>query len=309
MLLLPAVIALVGVSCIFILVLTLIEVKNLTRKLNNINKSNTNENLTLSCPNKLLEGLAVQINILLENKKQSEILQKNKDLQQRQAIANISHDLRTPLTSVIGYIQLLKDENLEAETRKQYILTVLSRADSLQTLISDFFDLSRCEAGEYSLNLKPLKLQNILSEQAASFYNDLVSKSIEPEVYIDDNAGCIIADEDAVKRICQNLFQNAIKHGRGNLKISLISTDNSIKTVFINDAPNLRQEDVNKLFERFFTGDRMRSGRSTGLGLAITKSLVEQMGGSITAELDQGKLCLTIIWKTSVHNYNSIKLI
>ncbi len=292
----PAVIALVGVAGILMLVLTLMEIKRLTQSLENINKSNTNENLILSFPNRLLEGLAVQINLLLENKKQSEILQKNKDLQQRQAIANISHDLRTPLTSVIGYMQLLKDENLDSDMRKQYIQTVLARAGSLQTLISDFFDLSRCEAGEYSLNLKSLRLQDILAEQIASFYNDLVSKNIGPEVYIDDNAGCIIADEDAVKRIYQNLIQNAIKHGSGNLKISLTSEENSIKTVFINNAPNLQQEDVKKLFERFFTGDRMRSGRNTGLGLAITKSLVEQLGGSITAELDQGKLCLTIMW-------------
>ncbi len=277
-------------------IFTLHEIHRLTREIQRHNQFDSNHKLMLSFPNRFIERLVTQINNLIENKRQADILYKKKDLQQRQAIANISHDLRTPLTSVVGYIQLLKDESLSDDLRRQYIEIVFERAKALQTLITNFFDLSRCQAGEYTVNLKKLLLQNILSEQVACFYKEFESRNIEPEISIDARAPGVIADEDAIRRIYQNLIQNVIKHGSGRAYISLYSDGSKVVTSFVNDSPKLTPEDVEHIFERFFTGDRMRSGRNTGLGLTITKALVEQMDGSIKAELNDGKLCITIVW-------------
>lgn len=269
----------------------------MAKNLEEINSTKTNKKIMLMAPNHRLEALAGEINKTIDNKRQAETDYQNKDMELRRSIANISHDLRTPLTSIIGYIQLLKDASTTEAERKQYTEIVMSRARALQVLISGFFDLSRLEAGEYNFELKPVSLQNILCEQMASFYNDFIAKSIEPKIDVDETAPLIIADENAVKRIFSNLIQNVLKHGSRQLIVSLKQSKNCIITSFTNNAPDLKEEDVEHLFERFYTADRMRSGRNTGLGLAITKSLAEELGCIISAEFKDEKLSIIIKWK------------
>jgi signal transduction histidine kinase len=209
-----------GVS-ITLLILTRMEIKNITDNLKQINSIKTNSKLTLSVPVRRIANLAKEINILIDRKQQTEAQYKKMDMELRQAIANISHDLRTPLTSIIGYVQLMNDESLSPEERQGYGDTVLKRAKSLNMLISSFFDLSRLEANEYSFELQPLNLSGILCELAASFYNDFTSKGIEPAISIDETVPQIIADDTAVRRIYINLIQNALKYSTGFIAISL----------------------------------------------------------------------------------------
>lgn len=285
-----------GIS-ITMLLLTNKSIKFMTKNLQEINKTKTHKKITLMAPNRKLEDLAEELNKTIDNKRQIETDYENKNLELRRSIANISHDLRTPLTSIIGYIQLLDDEKLTEAERKQYTEIVMSRAKALQLLIGGFFDLSRLEAGEYNFELKPVNLQNVLCEQMAAYYNDFIAKGIEPQIDVDDAAPLVIADENAVKRIFSNLIQNVLKHGSGLIKVGLKQSKNYIITSFTNNAPDLKNEDVAHLFERFYTADRMRSGRNTGLGLAITKSLAEELGCTIDAELKDKKLSIIIKWK------------
>lgn len=285
-----------GIS-ITMLLLTNKSIKFMTKNLQEINKTKTHKKITLMAPNRKLEDLAEELNKTIDNKRQIETDYENKNLELRRSIANISHDLRTPLTSIIGYIQLLNDEKLTEAERKQYTEIVMSRAKALQLLIGGFFDLSRLEAGEYNFELKPVNLQNVLCEQMAAYYNDFIAKGIEPQIDVDDAAPLVIADENAVKRIFSNLIQNVLKHGSGLIKVDLKQSKNYIITSFTNNAPDLKDEDVAHLFERFYTADRMRSGRNTGLGLAITKSLAEELGCTIGAELKDKKLSIIIKWK------------
>lgn len=285
-----------GIS-ITMLLLTNKSIKFMTKNLQEINKTKTHKKITLMAPNRKLEDLAEELNKTIDNKRQIETDYENKNLELRRSIANISHDLRTPLTSIIGYIQLLNDEKITEAERKQYTEIVMSRAKALQLLIGGFFDLSRLEAGEYNFELKPVNLQNVLCEQMAAYYNDFIAKGIEPQIDVDDAAPLVIADENAVKRIFSNLIQNVLKHGSGLIKVDLKQSKNYIITSFTNNAPDLKNEDVAHLFERFYTADRMRSGRNTGLGLAITKSLAEELGCTIGAELKDKKLSIIIKWK------------
>jgi signal transduction histidine kinase len=270
------------------------EAKSMSKQLNKINNIKTNSKIMISFRNKNLEKLALEINRTLEKKNNTEIKYKKMDSELRMAIANMSHDLRTPLTSIMGYIQLIEDDTLQDYEKKEYINVVKNRAKSLQILICSFYDLSRLESKEYKFELKSLNLSNILCDMLASFYNDFLSKGIEPIINIDEKASLIVADENSVRRVFSNLIQNMLKYGEKNVFISLKHELNLILIVFKNDAPNLSEEDANHLFERFFTVDRTRNGNNTGLGLAITKELIQQMGHEISSELLQGKLSITI---------------
>lgn len=272
------------------------EIDNITAQLNKINSTSTNAKILLSSSDTQIKNLSLEINKALEKKQKTEAEYKKMDLELRQAIANISHDLRTPLTSIMGYIQLIEDRDISEDEKKQYLDIVKRRAEALQILISGFYDLSRLESKEYKFELKSLNLSNIMCDLIASFYNDFLSKGVEPVIDIEDKAALIIGDENAIRRIFSNLIQNALKYGNGYVYISLKQENSYVVTTFKNDAPNLNDEDVKHLFERFFTADHTRSGKNTGLGLAITKELVEQMGHKIFAEMVDGKLSIIIKW-------------
>ncbi|WIV12652.1 HAMP domain-containing sensor histidine kinase [Proteiniborus sp. MB09-C3] len=290
------IIAIAGIFAILYF-LSMKEIKGITYQLDNINGTDTNSKILIYSPNKAIEKLAIEINKTLEEKQKSEIEHKRMDMELRQAIANMSHDLRTPLTSIMGYIQLIEDDSLSSNEKKEYTDIIKRRAKSLQTLISSFYDLSRLEAKEYKFELSSLNLKNILYDLMASFYKDFSSNNIEPVINVDEKAYLVIADENAVRRIFSNLIQNALKYGNSFVSISLKNHKDYVVTTFTNDAPDLSEEDASHLFERFFTVDRTRSRKSTGLGLAITKQLVEQMGHKIFVELCDSKLSIIIKWK------------
>lgn len=292
-----------GLAGIFAILYFLLrkEIKGVTFQLQEINQNKTNSKIKISL-NGGIEELALEINKMLEEKRKSEAEHKRMDTELRQAIANMSHDLRTPLTSIMGYIQLIEDDNLSSEEKKEYIDIVKRRTESLQVLISSFYDLSRLEANEYKFELKSLNLANILFDLMASFYMDFSNKNIEPIIDADEKAAFVIADENAVRRIFSNLIQNILKYGNEYVFISLKQDKDYVITTFTNDAPDLSEEDSKHLFERFFTVDRTRTGASTGLGLAITKQLVEQMGHNISIELSNGRLSIIIKWKISLND-------
>lgn len=293
------IIILIIISIIFIVLYFSLRsnVSSVANRLNNINSTKTNSKILISSTDKLIKSLALAINTSLDEKQETENEYKRMDLELRQAIANISHDLRTPLTSIMGYMQLIEDDSLLEAERKQYIDIVKSRSKSLQLLISGFYDLSRLEAKEYKFELKSLNLYNIICDITASYYNDFLNSGIEPNISLEENTKLVISDENAVRRIFSNLIQNMLKYGKKEVSISLKQHNGYVSTVFRNEASDLKEGDVPRLFNRFFTGDRTRTNKSTGLGLAITKQLVEQMGHVISAELIDGELSIEIRWK------------
>lgn len=272
-------------------------VKGVVRSLRRINSAKTNSKILISSTDNLIRNLTVEINKSLEIKNSTEAEYKRMDYELRQAIANISHDLRTPLTSILGYMQLIEDESLPLAERKEYIDIVKKRSKALQMLIGGFYDLSRLEAKEYKFELKKMNLYNILSDIIASYYNDFVRNGIEPHIELEENTESVIIDDNAVRRIFSNLIQNMLKYGRNDVEITLTQKDGYICSVFSNEAADLKEEYTKHLFERFFTGDRARTDKSTGLGLAITKQLVEQMGHKIAAKLEHGRLHIEIMWR------------
>ncbi|MEG2918264.1 MAG: HAMP domain-containing sensor histidine kinase [Clostridium sp.] len=246
--------------------------------------------------NSEIEDIVKNINFLYDGNQKVNAAKKSMEDEIRQSISNMSHDLRTPLTSIMGYIQLLKSEDITSEEHEEYIDIIERRTKNLESLISSFYDLSRLEGNEYRFDLKSINLEKLLCDNIALYYNDFVGNNIEPIVEIEKNLQNIISDESSVNRVFSNLIGNSLKHGAGFVKITLKSEGNIIVTEFTNSAPDLNEGIVEQLFDRFFTADKSRNDRNTGLGLAITKGLVEKLGNEISAELLNDKLKIIIRW-------------
>lgn len=287
------------IAIIIVLISIIVGYKREFRRINKEISNNLDEyvNIKTKSVDKDVENLVQNINLIFDSKQKVVAEKKKKEEELRASISNMSHDLRTPLTSIIGYLQMIKSEKSSEADKKEYMDIVEKRTKSLQKLISSFYDLSRIEGNEYNFNYKKVNLSNVLCENIAVFYNDFINNNIEPVIEIEEGIKEIISDEGAITRIFSNLIRNMIKHGENYVKISLKQENDIIITEFTNKATGLTQENVDKLFDRFYTVDNSRSDRNTGLGLYITKVLVEKLGYDVTAKLENENLKIKIVWK------------
>ena len=251
----------------------------------------------MAAPNRAAEDLLSAVNRLLELREADEAEHRRQEHAIRQQISNISHDLRTPLTSILGYLQLLEGDSLTVEERREYLGIVRGRAKALQSLITSFYDLSRLEGGEYPLSREKVDLYHVLSELVAEFYNDFEQSGFDMTVELAPGLPAVTADPAGVLRVFTNLIRNALEHGQKRMSILLYRQEETVVSAFSNDAARLTREDVEHVFDRFFTADKMRTGQSTGLGLAIVKALVGQMGHRVTAALDGEMFTVQVRWR------------
>lgn len=261
------------------------QVKSLTNQLAHINASKTNKRITIGLLNKSIEKLAEKINKTIEIKLQSEASRVKVENDLRQTIANMSHDLRTPLTSIIGYIQFLKLAGTSDEEKAEYLEVAEHRAKSLEILLNDFYELSLIDSLDYELNMEKLNINKILEQVVLDRYADFMGRNINPSINIPSEALYIIGEKKSVERVIDNLLSNAIKYAKDAINISLKIEENGMILKISNTFTSLTQQDVENIFDRFYMADKTRSGKGTGLGLAIAKGLVEKMGGSINCNI------------------------
>ena len=270
--------------------------RSAARQLAELERTDSTARLRLAVPNRAAEDLLEQVNRLLELRRQDQSLWLERERSLRQQIANVSHDLRTPLTSILGYLQLLEGDGLSEEERREYLKVVESRAKALQSLITGFYDLSRLEGGEYPLTREPVNLYSSLSGLLAAFYNDFTDRGFDMTVELEENLPPVQADSGGVLRVFTNLIRNALDHGQGKMTVRLFQTGEGVVSLFANETHELTQEDLPHVFDRFFTSDKMRTGRNTGLGLAIVKTLTAQMGCRVEADLEDGMFAIRVVW-------------
>lgn len=275
------------------------EMNNMIAQLRKYNNRQTDKKIDLSLFDKNLEQLGTEVNKLMdlyvdENRKRTRF---EKEL--KQMIANMSHDLRTPLTSITGYIQMAEKENIPPEERGELLAIAKSRAKRLESLLNEFFELSVIESNDYLLKSEGINLRNVTIEVLMSFYDRFQEKGMEPVLSITDEDVFIYGDTSAAARVMENLFANAIKHSEGKIQISLQEQNGTVRLMVKNDASSLTDEDVRRMFDRFYMADQSRTGKSTGLGLSIVKSLMEKMGGKVTAKLKDEQLSIICEWKSA----------
>lgn len=261
-----------------------------------------NRRLTLSSPNKDMENLLVEINNYLEITQMEKIKNVRREQELRKEIENISHDLRTPLTSILGYIDLMKDEEISNEEKYEYISIVEKKSRALKNLIQNFYDLSRLETDEYKIEIKNIDIHKELMEQLLIFYNDFDKKNIDVELNLGDKEIIIQGDLKIIERIFINLIQNAAKYTKDTFKVCIKESKDNVDIIFSNNVENLEEIPVEKLFNRFYMKDESRNNQSSGLGLTITKLLVEKINGSIKAEINDNFIHFIITFK---HDYKN----
>ncbi len=259
----------------------------------------TNTLIDISSNDKYMRELAASINIQLRKLREERhfFIEGNAEL--KNAVTNISHDLRTPLTAICGYLDLLEQEE-KSTTIERYIEIIRNRADLLTELIEELFRYSVIISGERLVVREPIAINGILEESIAAFYTTLNKRGIVPNIKITQAKIVRSLDRSSLIRVFSNLLNNAIKYSDGDLDITL--TDSG-EVIFANTASRLNEVQVGKLFDRFYTVEAAR--KSTGLGLAIARTLIEQMNGTISAKYENGRLSICIFFPDISHTETS----
>lgn len=273
------------------------EIKNTTRQLHDFNLNKTAKKIDINYNDSHFEELAKEINNQIDLTKQAEAVKRSTENELKQAISHISHDIRTPMTSILGYIQFLESDEISPELKKEYIKTIKNSAGRLKILLEDFFELSIIEQADYPLKVERVRLNDLIVGSLFGFYEEFNKRKIEPEIHIPDNDILMMTDPSAVKRVVENLVVNAIRYSIGNVVIRLEKFDASVQLRISNTVDKLNEQDVNQMFDRFYKADQTRTGKGTGLGLPIAKSLMEKMNGSIYAKLEDNQITITCEWR------------
>lgn len=242
-----------------------------------------NQVVHLPIPNRHLGKVLTSFNTILEEiRKERQKYEKREKEFQRQ-IENISHDLRTPLTVILGYLNLISKSNKEDIELVETIDIIKHKADIMKNLVTQFYDFSRLNAGDYQVSLNSIDVSRMLREFFMGNYQVLEQAHLQMEVDIPQHPIWVLGEEAALERIFLNLFQNAGRYADTYFHISIKECKQKISILFINDTRVLTENDIDHLFERFYMHDYFRNQEGTGLGLTVAKSLAEEMGAKLNA--------------------------
>ena len=255
------------------------EIKHISKEIDIIKDLNSNTLIHSKYNLKIINNLIYKINNLLTESKNIKIDYGNKNKSLMKMMTNISHDLRTPLTSALGYIDIILKSDLSEEEKKRDLITIEKRLRRLEELISSFFEFSKIISINKRPTLEKINLTSVLEESVIVFYDDY--KKNNREILLDCNQRKIIINSNKMllTRIFENLIGNAYKHSNSDLSIK-VEIANKVKIIFSNELLD-DDVDVDKIFDEFYTVDISRTKEGTGLGLAIAKEFTRQLNGKI----------------------------
>lgn len=257
-------------------------------------ETDTNTRIDISSGDRSMRRLADAVNRELGRLRAERLRFQQGDTELKQAVTNISHDLRTPLTAICGYLDMLEEEE-KPENVERYVAIIRNRSDMLIRLTEELFRYSIIHSREKELAREPVVINHVLEQSVAAFYTALRERNIIPRIQMPEEKVIRMLDRSALSRVCSNLIHNAIKYSDGDLEVTLEPTG---EIIFANTAEGLDEVQAGRLFDRFYTVETAR--RSTGLGLAIARNLVEQMGGTITSEYEDGRLSIRLLFSDSL---------
>lgn len=213
----------------------------------------------------------------------------NSRVSTKKMISNISHDIKTPLTVISGYIEMLMNEkNLTDEDKKSYLTTIYQKNSELLDLVTQFFSLSKLESGDKELTFERINISEIAKKIILAFYDILSLKGFDVDIKIPEEDVFICANKDAMERVLNNLISNAIRYGADGkyLGITIVDTDESVDISILDRGKGISEKEYSRIFERLYTleDSRNKNFQGSGLGLTITKSLVEKMNGEISVK-------------------------
>ena len=251
-------------------------------------KEDTNAVIGITSSDKKMRRLAAGLDMRLRALRREQLRYLNGDRELKEAVTNISHDLRTPLTAIMGYLEVMKRIEKSKEL-ENYLKIIEGRGEAMRQLTEELFRYSVILSEQEMSAPEETNVNAVLEDCIMSYYAALTQRGIVPEVSITEIKAIRILDRAALSRVFANLMNNALKYSDGDLKVTM--TEPCI-IEFTNSAPDISQTQVERLFDRFYTVKAART--ATGLGLSIARSFIEQMGGTIGASLNDGKLTIRI---------------
>ena len=284
-----------AVILIVILILYRRQVRKTGRQLEFLKDRRTNLRLTSDLPLKEFNELIDGINEVIDQSREVRESAQHNEMQLKETITNLSHDIRTPLTSLDGYFQLLQQSNSEEERRK-YVGIIQSRISSLKEMLEEMFTYTRLQDADYELETELIDFGKCVYDTVFSFYDECQNRGIEPQVDFCGGHLFVRGNEEAVRRALQNLIRNALVHGHKGISLELFEENGKAVFRCSNDVAHPEEIDIERVFSRFYKADSARTHTSTGLGLSIAKELVERMDGEIRAELERERFVVEILF-------------
>lgn len=255
------------------------------------NQLNTNAKIGISSRDADLRGLTDDLNKILDEVREKYHLYSQGDMEVKRTITNVSHDLRTPLTAICGYLELMKKTDSVEDEWKRYLEIIENRALYMKNLTEELFEYSEIMGNEEekTLDTEIISLNQVLEDCIMDYYGALMEKGIDLRVDITEKKLERKLNRQAIDRVLSNLMSNSLKYSKGDLSISL--NEQGVIT-YKNFAPQLTKVDAERLFDRFYTVETGKA--STGLGLSIAKAFVNRMNGTIEAEQENGYFTIKI---------------
>lgn len=265
------------------------DMRSIAEQLDRRRREGSDEPLEVSARDDALERLAAAVECTVDEQRAETAEVRAREARLRREIADISHDLKTPLIAVRGYLQLVRRDAPRADASRERLETVLTRVDDLSRLVDDFFELSVLDSQEHELELVPVDATAVVGDELAGLFTAFEARGLEPEVHLPAHPLRVMADETALARVVRNLVANALSYTTGGVRVELAQADDRsgrARLVVSNGARGMDESTVPLMFGRFYRADRARTRPHAGLGLAIVRELVGQMGGAVDAHLD-----------------------
>lgn len=261
------------------------QLKEISQKLEKIQDTDSDENIMMFTDEQALMELLVQINRLLENQRKMKVDYRRSQISAKKMLSNISHDIKTPLTVILGYLEIMR---INGDKEDEMLLKVEQKAKRVMELINQFFTLAKLEAGDMELEISRINICEVCRENILDFYELLKQKEFQVEVKIPEEAVFIMGNKEALHRILYNLISNVIRYGLDGRYLGLVlrSVKNDVYIDVIDKGKGIEKEFAGNVFERLFTMEDSRNRRiqGNGLGLTIAQTLAQQLGGEIVLE-------------------------
>lgn len=264
---------------------TQIKLKKISQKLEEIQDTDSDENVMVFTDNKVLMDLAAQINRLLENQRKVKVDYRRSEISSKKMLSNISHDIKTPMTVILGYLEIMR---LNSSGENEMLLKVEQKAQRVMELINQFFTLAKLEAGDTEITISKIDVCEACRENVLDFYELLTQKEFQVDVDIPEEAVFVRGNKDALQRILFNLISNVVRYGSDGkyMGMFLRSDEKYIYIDVVDKGEGIERAFAQNVFERLFTMEdsRNREIQGNGLGLTIAQNLAHQLGGEITLE-------------------------
>lgn len=261
------------------------KLKKIGQKLEEIQDTDSDENVMVFTDNKVLMDLAAQINRLLENQRKVKVDFRCSEIASKKMLSNISHDIKTPMTVILGYLEIMR---LNGSEGNEMLLKAELKAQRVMELINQFFTLAKLEAGDTDIEISKIDVCEVCRENVLDFYELLTQKEFEVEVDIPEEAVFVQGNKDALQRILFNLISNVVRYGIDGkyMGIFLRSDKKYVYIEIVDKGKGIDKAFAQNVFERLFTMEdsRNREIQGNGLGLTIAQNLAHQLGGEITLD-------------------------